>query len=146
MTVAIARQSAYFGQGSGLVHIDSVQCTGLESELQNCTYSQTTNCGHSQDVGVTCNSKYDHAYNFNFHTNIRLLVVCNEGDVRLIGGSNESVGRVEVCVDDMWGTVCSNSWDSTDGGVICSQLGYSRYSGSTYFTDTALVDNYMVCL
>ena len=54
LTAAIARTSAYFGQGSGPIQIDGVQCTGLESEIQNCTFSQTNKCGHSADVGVTC--------------------------------------------------------------------------------------------
>lgn len=61
-----------------------------------------------------------------------LLVVCNDGDVRLIGGSSEIVGRVEVCIDEIWGTVCNDFWDSTDAGVICAQLGYSRYSKSFF--------------
>ena len=52
---AIARVSAYFGQGSGPIQIDGVQCSGTESELRNCSYSQTNKCGHSADVGVTCN-------------------------------------------------------------------------------------------
>ena len=55
MAAAIARASAYFGQGSGPIQIDGVQCTGTEPELRNCSYSQTNKCGHSADVGVTCN-------------------------------------------------------------------------------------------
>ena len=56
--VAIGRTSAYFGQGSGLVQIDSIQCAGTELQLQNCTYTQTNKCGHSDDVGVTCSGEY----------------------------------------------------------------------------------------
>ena len=59
---------------------------------------------------------------------VRNLVICADGNVRLIGGSNEVTGRVEVCINERWGTICSESWDSIDAGVICSQLGYSRYS------------------
>ena len=36
-------------------------------------------------------------------------------------------GRIELCVDNSWGTICSNSWDDIDASVACNQLGYSLY-------------------
>ena len=33
---------------------------------------------------------------------------------------------MEVCVEDVWGTVCDNNWDDTDARVFCRHLGFLR--------------------
>ena len=52
---------------------------------------------------------------------------CTTGSVRLAGGSAPNTGRVEICINKAWGTVCDSSWDAADTNVVCSQLGFQRY-------------------
>ena len=47
---------------------------------------------------------------------------CTNGAVRLVNSTIEHEGRVEVCADGMWGTVCGV--DIRDASVICNTLGY----------------------
>ena len=55
-----------------------------------------------------------------------------------MGGTSEYEGRVEVCVNKAWGTVCAyNSWSSDDAKVVCNHtgaltLGTSEYSQINY--------------
>ena len=53
------------------------------------------------------------------------LVPCQDGDIRLRGGRNSTEGRVEICFNNQWGTVCDDFWSNNDGNVVCRQLGFS---------------------
>ena len=48
--------------------------------------------------------------------------VCDEGDARLVNGDIEQEGRLEVCTNGVWGTVCNTLFSTTDGYVACKQL------------------------
>ena len=51
--------------------------------------------------------------------------MCDNGNIRLVGGSVPTEGRVEVCLNFAWGTVCDDSWNTPDATVVCRQLGFS---------------------
>ena len=71
---------------------------------------------------------YKYEYKSNIECKLYLVVTataCSSGEIRLVGGSSAHEGRVEVCVNDRWGTVCDDSWSSTDARVVCRQMGFS---------------------
>ena len=48
---------------------------------------------------------------------------CQTGQLRFGDNATGLAGRVEVCVDGRWSTVCDNGWDYRDAVVVCTQLG-----------------------
>ena len=98
-----------FTLGTGQIWLDDVRCSGLETRLIDCPSATlgSHNCVHAKDAGVLCSS---------------VNTTCVHGDLRLQGG-NTTQGRVEICINNIWGTVCDDSWDFLDARVACRQLG-----------------------
>ena len=64
---------------------------------------------------------------------------CTSGDVRLAGsGSSSTQGRVELCHNNQWGTICDNGWGNSDAEVICKQLKYNNSSYGKFYHHTNL--------
>ncbi|XP_035665849.1 uncharacterized protein LOC118409092 [Branchiostoma floridae] len=58
------------------------------------------------------------------------------GKVRLVGGSSEFNGRVEINRGGVWGTICDDDWGMEEAQVVCRELGHGgavAAHGSAYY-------------
>ena len=60
-----------------------------------------------------------------FHYQCYYYVACNTtGDIRLRDGADSFEGRIEICYNQAWDTVCHDFWSTTNANVACGQLGF----------------------
>ena len=48
------------------------------------------------------------------------------GDIRLVGGSYQWEGRVEIFISETWGTITDSEWTNNDAQVVCRKLGHFK--------------------
>ena len=53
---------------------------------------------------------------------------CANGDIRLVNGTTPYEGRVEICYNGVWGSVCDSNWDYWDAAIVCLQMGFQGTS------------------
>ena len=51
-----------------------------------------------------------------------------DGALRLSSSVSASAGRIDIYYNGVWGTVCDDSFGSTDADVACRQLGFASAS------------------
>ncbi|XP_053495130.1 neurotrypsin [Ictalurus furcatus] len=111
-----------FGEGTGMILMDDVQCEGTESSLLECKHSVwgRHDCSHSEDVGIRCHRA---------ETNDVPLAPETTGPlVRLAGGDGRKEGRVEIFLNGEWGSVCDHGWNDVNAAVVCRQLEFTGVS------------------
>ncbi|XP_066843096.1 scavenger receptor cysteine-rich type 1 protein M130-like [Anser cygnoides] len=98
-----AAGSARFGEGSGQIWLDGVNCSGAEAALWDCPAEAwgQHDCGHKEDVGV----------------------VCSEFMALRLENSDGCSGRLQVFYNGTWGSICSNSMNTKTASLVCKELG-----------------------
>ncbi|NXD74500.1 DMBT1 protein, partial [Eolophus roseicapillus] len=97
---------ARFGQGSGHIWLDDVNCAGTEEELAQCQSQPwgRSNCHHGEDAGAVCSGP-------------------NPLQLRVQDGPGPCAGRLEVLYNATWLGVCGSGWSLLEAAVVCRQLG-----------------------
>ena len=119
--------------------IRDISCDGSESSLTDCVHNvlEQTLCSPLEDAGVVCQGN---EINFTtimcFNKSPPQLASttrgddCSDGEVRLEGGYDTEgtrQGRLEICFNRAWGTVCNESFSFPDARTACNQLvGFER--------------------
>ena len=58
--------------------------------------------------------------------------LCEDGNIKLFGGTNSTDGGVAVCKDERWWTISGSrgDWGTSEAAVVCRQL---KLSGKSKF-------------
>ncbi len=103
--------------------LSEVHCSGNEKTILDCNSLMFSNVCPTQesDAGVFCQQVSTKKAN------------CSDGEIRLVNGSNVLEGRVEVCINQAWGTVCDSTFNQDIATIVCQQLGYKFNGNSDFF-------------
>ena len=118
-----------------VVSFGSSCCSGISMRnTGNITLYNITCSDQSRRLAQDCSSNIVSGYSTaGCHLQEELVVGCYEqsrcaeGDVRLVDGNSTLEGRVEVCIQGLWGAIVASyfyTWDANDAMVVCRQLGH----------------------
>ncbi|KAK6169497.1 hypothetical protein SNE40_020540 [Patella caerulea] len=102
-TGAVGLSESKFGQGTGEIWLDNVDCQVSDMILAECSHAGwgDDDCGHTEDASVICK------------------------DVALVGGSNATEGRVQILHNGSFRRVCRDDFGQEEARVVCRHLGFN---------------------
>ncbi|VDI68325.1 deleted in malignant brain tumors 1 protein, partial [Mytilus galloprovincialis] len=124
--------NAAFGEGSGSIMLDDLNCNGYENDISQCSPRRWNhhNCGHSEDASVSC--RYPKSGGRNEVTTVSFLDRATTADVLGRHGhisfrlTNGGYGLLEIYYKGRWGYVCHNyNQQREEFNSACRYLGYS---------------------
>ncbi|XP_041831255.1 deleted in malignant brain tumors 1 protein-like [Melanotaenia boesemani] len=100
-TAQTTKALGFFGEGQGDILLDDVNCFGNETSLLHCRRPPfgENNCGHGEDAGVICSST-----------------------IRLINGTGQCSGRVEVHHNGHWSPAYNVAFGMNEAKVVCREM------------------------
>ena len=125
-TGASSYTDALFGQGIGPILFNNVACTGLENSFLDCSSNigTTGTCSHLDDAGVSCRTCKLQIRSLTCNVLLpQYIAGCSNGELSLVDGLSENEGRLEICYNGQWGTVCDDEWSQSSTNVACRQMG-----------------------
>ncbi len=66
---------------------------------------------------------------------------CTDGEIRLVGGANVTLGILQVCMNNAWGSVCNNRFGIKDVNVVCRELGFNATGGKRFINSAGSMFN-----
>ncbi|KAK3690830.1 hypothetical protein RRG08_021530 [Elysia crispata] len=144
----VAKRGAAFGQGSGPVWMDNVQCMGDEESLVKCPNSGLGmhDCDHSKDAGVQCFTSLQTTEAVQLSTwpptstttistkTVMTMTtrkttskpqISKPSVLQLVGGQDEHMGNIALTVNGIRYQVCDGNWDNHGANLVCRALDYS---------------------
>ena len=118
-------------QSNYQITLDDVSCdTEEEERWASCSFTETHNCGHSEDIFLTCSSPTDQPATEESVTTVNVITPTVLSSVfRLVDDNGNEVegGRMGLLLYN-GGTVCDDSFTDNSADAICREMGYSGAS------------------
>ena len=119
-------------------YFEHVTCRSKDNfSLKQCSVVDGCQSTCETAVGIKCYSMSSNKITLSTHNICRMHFIilfytepqtCNDGDIRLMDGTIIQEGRIEICYNNIWGSVCGDGFDFSDAYVACKAFGVSGIS------------------